>query len=998
MKKVYKLIQQPSFYILFFVFVLTTFNRVFAQQAIGSYPNIDAGFEGQNAGSFPVGNPNTSTTLWSYVSSGNGQTRLITTTGGYGGPKYLSVGKTNPTTNTSTTVNSNIISTGSFSQNTKYIIQFHYKQNLGTPDTTSFVFVSMDGTSGARDKQNITLGTPSTWTKFSKVITTNGVTPPTTNGVIGINIKLTGTADGATSGVVDVDNFVVYKTDDQNNPAADITAPNAPTGLSVSASTALINLSWSRPNTGVDGGGFMVVRYSSNPSGEANPLQNAVYKANASNFIGTKGTVVFIGDTTAFSDATVSNDSSYFYRVYAVDKAFNYSSPLTSSSAVSPLAKINYYYDGSGSTADLTNWWTNKNGTGTHPSNFSNSGQVFRIITNADLVSGLNITGLGSALVIGAPSPGVNAVTVSFNSSSLPGIDTIYQSLDGSPTILNFNTANIPSINILEDISTEVHYRSPIRDTISSSKTYYKIVVENGADVVFSGSPIVTNSFFVAEGSAATIGTLSSRWLTVNDGATVTINGKITTPKLAGLVSSNVGTASNVGGAIQFIGVGDIVLGTNSTVEYSGISTVTTNTQNITPRTDYRNMIISGVGYSKTMSSAITIPGTFTMNTTGAGGLILSGGALTINGALTLTSGVIRTDTINILTLGTGNTIIGGYNNSYVFGPVKKSTNSTSSAVLPTGKNGLYRSVTITPSAATASTYQAEFFNSAYTTTTFDTSLVAIDTTYWNITKISGASASVSLKLDGVTAIPNSDGGKMLVVSFLNGANWKSLWAPTGTSLSINPSNLLDGTAKSTLLTTFGKFTLGLKTASGLPLNIVSFKGNIQNNKVQLTWSTTNEVNVSHFEVEESSDGIHFKNIGVVMANNSTVLNKYSFSTTNLTLSTSYYRIKIQNNDGKSEYSQIVLIRNTPKTNLVVLNNPIHENRISLQCNNLPNGKYSLKLYNSNGQLTQQQLISISETSKAIPSITLKNTSNKGVYIITLTGNGVNEETRFILD
>jgi len=158
MKKVYKVIQQPSFYILFFIFVLTTFNRVFAQQAIGAYPNIDAGFEGQNAGSFILGNPNTSSTLWSYVSSGNGQTRLITTPGGYGGPKYLSVGKTLPTTNTSTTVNSNIISIGSFSQNTKYIIQFHYKQNLGTPDPASYVFVSMDGTSGARDKQNITLG------------------------------------------------------------------------------------------------------------------------------------------------------------------------------------------------------------------------------------------------------------------------------------------------------------------------------------------------------------------------------------------------------------------------------------------------------------------------------------------------------------------------------------------------------------------------------------------------------------------------------------------------------------------------------------------------------------------------------------------------------------------------------------------------------------------------------------------------------------------------
>ena len=73
-----------------------------------AYPlpvNIDAGFERQTLGSLPSGSPNTSATQWSFVLSGNGQVRTINSTGGYGGPQYLSLGKLNPTTNTSTTAN-----------------------------------------------------------------------------------------------------------------------------------------------------------------------------------------------------------------------------------------------------------------------------------------------------------------------------------------------------------------------------------------------------------------------------------------------------------------------------------------------------------------------------------------------------------------------------------------------------------------------------------------------------------------------------------------------------------------------------------------------------------------------------------------------------------------------------------------------------------------------------------------------------------------------------
>ena len=317
--------------------------NVCAQQLIGAHPNIDAGFENQSPGNLPVGNPNTSSTQWSFVSSGNGQIRSITATGGYGGPQYLNVGKSIPTTNTSTTTNSNIISTGAFSQNTKYIIQFHYKQNLSVPDTASFVFISMDGTSAARDKSNITLGTPASWTKFTKVVTTNGATTPTTSAVAGINIKLVGLADGINSAVVDVDNFVVYKADNQTTPVADETAPANPGAATVTNPTAsTLGITWGA-SANTDGGGYMLVRYATNPSAEPNPIANAVYKAG--NTIG-NGTVVYIGAATTYTNVQLTSNTTYYYRVYTIDKAFNYSAPVSTSGATnSNVVVFRYYID-----------------------------------------------------------------------------------------------------------------------------------------------------------------------------------------------------------------------------------------------------------------------------------------------------------------------------------------------------------------------------------------------------------------------------------------------------------------------------------------------------------------------------------------------------------------------------------------------------------------------------------------------------------------------------
>lgn len=985
MKKNYTFVLFPVAFLCFFAqFILGTAST-YAQQAVGVHPNVDAGFENQAVGNLGL---TQSAADWTYVSSGSTQSRGISATGGYGGPKFLSLGRGSTTSNSSTTANSNQVTTGTFLPSTNYIFQFHYRQSAGftgNPDSASFVFISNDGSSAGRRSTKINLGTPpANWTSFSTIVTSD--TGQLTIGTCGINIKNQALPASVVT-TIDIDNFVVYPADNQSSPARDVTAPDPVTGFVAASSPGVINLSWNAPASGVDNGGFMVVRFTADPSSEPAPLQNAVYKANITNTIGTTGTVVYVGTSTLFSDATALLGVNYWYRVYTVDKAFNYS-VVTSAGPSSALPKINYYYSGSGSSSSTANWWTNKNATGTNPPNFSDAGQIFRIITNASLLTGFTISGNGSTLIIGEPSPGVPAMTVTFDSVSVPGIDTIYQSSDGNPTVLNFNTSVVPSINLLFDIFTQVHYRAP-GTSVGTSKVYDKIFVENGADVIFTGAPAVTSSFIVDAGSSATIGVLSSRYLTVNPGATVTINGKLTTPKLIGLVSSNVGTAASTFGAIQFISTGDVVLGPNSTIEYSGISSSTT--QTITPRTDYVNMIISGTGVSKTISGTTALAGSLTMNTSGATGAILAGGVFKVNGNLVLTQGNINSDATNILELGAASNIVGGSNTSYVSGPMRRNTDATTAALFPVGKGGVYGGVTITPATAAASVYKAEFFNVAYSNVVPASPLTSVSSVgYWDVSRVSGSDAAVGLGLYG-TAIAGALVSDEVVVAQYNGSNWQTVSATP-----INPGDATTGTAVSNVLNSFGSFTFGVKPSSVVPVTLLSFSGQLNDGMVQLTWVVVEEKNVQSYVIEESKDGKSFYTIGNVKSQNVANTNHYDYIGSSAIKSNSYFRVKVVNLDGKVQYTKVIQIKPLAKEKLEVFNNVVTDKLLRVQLSGLNKGNYTLSIMGVSGVVVQNLAFNVN-SDLLIQNIQLNESIAKGLYFVRLMGINTKEIKRVII-
>jgi hypothetical protein len=112
-------------------------------------------------------------------------------------------------------------------------------------------------------------------------------------------------------------------------------------------------------------------------------------------------------------------------------------------------------------------------------------------------------------------------------------------------------------------------------------------------------------------------------------------------------------------------------------------------------------------------------------------------------------------------------------------------------------------------------------------------------------------------------------------------------------------------------LDSLNRYTLASSINNPLPFQLISFSGLLQNNGVQLNWSTLTEVNSKSFEIQKALDGRNFKNIATaVAAGNSNIIRSYSFFDATNLMPTAYYRLKLINSDGSFTYSNIVLITN----------------------------------------------------------------------------------------
>ncbi len=152
--------------------------------------------------------------------------------------------------------------------------------------------------------------------------------------------------------------------------------------------------------------------------------------------------------------------------------------------------------------------------------------------------------------------------------------------------------------------------------------------------------------------------------------------------------------------------------------------------------------------------------------------------------------------------------------------------------------------------------------------------------------------------------------------------------------------------------------TIWLATSNTLlPISIESFSADLQNGQVQLRWKISNENNVIGYQVERSSDGIHFDAVGsLIPAHNNFVQQGYlSTDPIPATYKNSvFYRIQMIDNQGKTNYSEIRAIQPFLSETYHLLKNPIsNQATVQVQINN--SGFIHYKLYNPFGQRLQSR-------------------------------------------
>ena len=170
---------------------------------------------------------------------------------------------------------------------------------------------------------------------------------------------------------------------------------------------------------------------------------------------------------------------------------------------------------------------------------------------------------------------------------------------------------------------------------------------------------------------------------------------------------------------------------------------------------------------------------------------------------------------------------------------------------------------------------------------------------------------------------------------------------------------------------------------ASLPVNLVSFTGIKTAAGNNLVWQTAEQNGIQEYNVERSSDGTHFNNIGSVKANNESSFT-YQFNDASPAAGTNFYRLKIVDYNGET-YSEIIRITNTNKNMFTLSPNPATD-RIILQSSNSDILNTKAKLTTIDGKILKEiqitQLPYSIDVSKFAKGMYLLQLENKGVWKI----------------
>ena len=368
-------------------------------------------------------------------------------------------------------------------------------------------------------------------------------------------------------------------------------------------------------------------------------------------------------------------------------------------------------------------------------------------------------------------------------------------------------------------------------------------------------------------------------------------------------------------------------------------------------------------------------------------------GNINVSNLFTLSNGLLKTGTNNLI-IANNATTIGASTVRYVDGNVRKIGNQA--FTFPVGNLNKYAPISISAPVNTTDHFTASYSftdpnNSSYTTTSLGAGLNRVSVKeYWLLNRTNGTS-----NVDVTLSFDFSRSGGISTLADLRVARWNgSQWTNEGNTGTTGTSG--DGTVKSNPVTNFSPFTLGSSTANNtLPLSLLTFSAQQKNSNVALAWQTTNEVNASHFNLQQSINGTSFNTVGKI---NTQGGGNYAFTddVSGMDASTVFYRLQMVNRDGSFTYSKtIAVLRKARSSQLTIFPNPVQET-LYVQLSSKKDEKLSLQIIDMKGRILQQQEVRVS-----VGNISLSFNASKlakGTYVLLIKSDNLKQQKRFIKD
>ncbi len=303
---------------------------------------------------------------------------------------------------------------------------------------------------------------------------------------------------------------------------------------------------------------------------------------------------------------------------------------------------------------------------------------------------------------------------------------------------------------------------------------------------------------------------------------------------------------------------------------------------------------------------------------------------------LALVNGIVHTNLFKVNLLSTCSLIAdSASNNSFINGRLRKEgLNGSFHFLFPVGKGIVQRWLELKN--ATGS-YTVEFFksNPQLLSNVVGTGVDHISSLeYWSVeADAANATANIELSFDNVNSGGVTDLSSLRVAQLLS-VVWQDA-GNTGTTGVVGIGSVISDVARFIAPNTNTYFTLSSNAALQNPLPVRDFLFSAQktNEAVQLIWKTDNALLPVWFELQASSDGIHFSTIANIKAIKDGF--DYQYRDSRLVVSMQWYRLQVI---GISEtfYSNIISVKGNDKTFSRIIPSVIHGNAL-LQLNSSHN-------------------------------------------------------------